>query len=305
MMVEKTHSRHAACSPRRLVRRHVRRSFNEGGSLGVGGSSAKAGPPAVRHSASARRRLALFPPCLFSHLGWRSGFGLFCPSRACVLDCSGPTRACDAAFFHNSVRAQFPCPGVRTPKIAKKTHLGIRNLLSINHKCKNHLGLFLKTNPNRRGAGPCRRSALPASKLTLTIKLTSKSNRNKTESDHFFHQALIHRRSRSLALTDFLASDFRILNSEALRLLKPILTIIFLFLGSATESQRSQSGLGVLGASVAKIKPKSKRNQSPARLCKVIKLQHDQHRFTVSMLQRSSPLRLTCPATRMKLRCWI
>jgi hypothetical protein len=67
-------------------------------------------PPAARHSALARRRLPLF----------------FQPFRAL------------APLY----------PRVRTPKIAKRTQIENHKVLSLNHKRKNHLASFSKTNPN-------------------------------------------------------------------------------------------------------------------------------------------------------------
>jgi hypothetical protein len=100
-------------------------------------SAAKAGPPRPllppsvficlpRHSASARRRLALFSPCRASRLCWSSSFSLLRPYHARVLDCGG----CDTAFScatqpaysairnpHSEICVCQPLPAIRGPGI--------------------------------------------------------------------------------------------------------------------------------------------------------------------------------------------
>jgi hypothetical protein len=108
----------------------------------------------------------------------------------------------------------------REHKITKRTQIKSHNQLSINEKRKNRLASFSKTNPNsltrQLNRGPLAPSRavfgslaehsghsgcaaalrLPTAKLTLTAKLASKTNRNKTKTNQFFHRTgsrLIHR----------------------------------------------------------------------------------------------------------------
>jgi hypothetical protein len=122
-------------------------------------------------------------------------------------------------------------------------------------KRKNGLALFSKTNPNLPKTDPSHSpdlpTVLPAGKLTLTTKLTQKSNRNHTKSDHFFYMTalkLIHRHTEFSFRTLDSASagvpahrlvrhSFSVggsLGEGGSRQLKPKLTTIFYFLKPET-----------------------------------------------------------------------
>jgi hypothetical protein len=99
----------------------------------------------------------------------------------------------------------------REHKITKRTQIKIHNSFSINEKRKNRFASFSKTNPNsltrQLNRGPLAPSRVVfgalaehsgcAAPLRLpTAKLTSKTNRNKTKTNQFFHRTgsrLIHR----------------------------------------------------------------------------------------------------------------
>jgi hypothetical protein len=204
-------------------------------------SSAKAGRPAARHSAFARRRLTLV----------RSAFAPL-PFRALALKKVGIAK-----------RTQFHSKHIVLQILTTKKFLySPKANLMILHGVPGSLGRFTTSHvaaewfpvasqplsprgssvcgtkagqrfnlstflPRRSVAKAGQRSGLPEGKLTLTTKLTLKSKRTNTKSDHYFDHTglkLIHWHANPL-----IHQSMNPGSGCYSSLLKPILTIIFLF----------------------------------------------------------------------------